>query len=362
MSQATHKPPKADTPIEAFRFAADFSPAEKAADGTVPFTVLARTVNAVEHWFWGSCVHDFAGMSAAPVITVDYNHCDDEALGLINTTAVTPEGLQCSGILTPFLPDDKASEVIFKSGKGVPYQASIYFDPWSCVVEDVPAGFSTEVNGTTLNGPVAVFRQWELLRLAVCLSGVDGGTSVGFSKNLSGKTIAVTRFKKGEEMPQAKKSGKFAEETEEEKKKREEAEAAAKESESTTESDTTETATEDTEAEETEEEKKKRESASSNSQLSRKELGKKFIATFGEQHGPTLFAAGLELADAHVEYAKILKTENEAIRAENAKFAKQGSNGTTPVSFGGGGKPAVPSKFAHLGNAGRLAAGIKLPK
>jgi hypothetical protein len=370
MSLATQPPPDTNVPVEAFRFAADFTPGATGADGTVPFTALARTGNAVDHWYWGPCIHDFSGAQMAAVIPVDYAHCDDEALGLVNATAVNPEGLQCSGLLVPFRPDDKATEVIFKSGKGVPYQASIFFDPYSCVVEDVPAGYTTEVNGVTFDGPVTVFRQWELRGLALCMYGVDGGTNVGFSSNLSGKTAAVTRFTKGDDMstkipkagavaPKAgnlatksKAKGKFAdgdaEETDEEKKKREE---GSEEEEATGSSDEAEAEGDTT----------KKKDGEASTKLSRKAEGKQFITAFGEQHGPTLFAKGFTFAEAQAEVAKLLRAENDSLKAEVAKFSKTQKSGTTPVTFGASGTPEVPAKFSQLGRIGRLAAGITLP-
>jgi hypothetical protein len=371
------QPKAVEAPVEAFRFATDFTPGTAGTDGTVPFTALARTGNAVEHWYWGSCVHDFAGMSAAAVIPVDYAHRDDEALGLINKSAVVPDGLQLSGLLTPFVDDDKATEVIFKSGKGVPYQASIFFDPYSCVVEDVPAGFTTEVNGQTFAGPVTVFRQWELRGLALCLYGVDPGTGLGFSRDLSGKTIAVNRFTKGGKMSTktpakpastkpAKAVGKFAdgdtEETDEEKKKKADDAAASEGENSAEEGSDEEEASEGVEEADAEgdDKTKKKTDGEADTKMSRKQLGQKFITAFGDTHGPKLFAEGCSFSEASSKYVKIVEAENKTLREANAKFSK-GQTGTDPVSFGGSNKPVVPTKFSHLGNFGRIAAGITLP-
>lgn len=364
MPQVIQQQPKSEVPVEALRFVAGMTFEQpKGEDGTVPFSTLARTSKPIDHWYWGQCVHDFAGIQMAPVIPVDYAHEDCEALGFIDAKSVTSEGLQLSGKLTPFKPDDKASEVIFKSAKGVPYQASVDFDPWTLVVEDVPAGLSAEVNGQMIPGPVAVFRQWKLNGLAICLYGVDPGTNVSFSKgDLSGTKVAVTRFKKGESMSTTTKpgsAGKFAALTPEEKaslataaaaltdfvEKSTEAEPAE-----TQETDSTDTGTAADAAPTTEE-----------TQMSRKDLGKKFITEFGEQHGPTLFAKGFSFQEAQAEYSKLLKAENDALKAEIAKFKKLPS-GTTPVSFSGAGNQEGQTKFAGLtGGAGKFASGIKIP-
>jgi len=304
-------------------------------------------------------------MQMAPVIPADYAHCDNEALGLVNGKSIGPDGLTLSGRLTPFTPTDKASEVIFKSNLGVPYQASIYFDPFTCVVEDVPAGFTTQVDGVEVAGPVAVFRQWELKGVALCMYGVDSGTNLAFSQDLSGKTVAVNRFKKGSEVVPQAKPGKFAEETEEEKKAREAAAAAATD-EATTETETTTTTETETEAEVDPEEEKRKNAAMSDdaekdeTKMSRKELGKKFIGAFGDVHGPSLFAKGLSFAEATAAFTKILQEENKVLKAENAKFKTSGTNGANPVSFSGN-TPEV-AKFSGLsGGAAKFAAGIKIP-
>lgn len=195
------KPPNTtvQVPVEACRFTADLSVGEATGDlKNIPFTSLARTAEPVGHWWWGPrTVHDFAGMIATPGFTVDYCHDQYEAMGFCNKQEVTDEGLVLSGELTPFKPDDRVAEVVSKSKRGVQYQASIDFDEFELVVEDVPPGTTAEVNGRTLDGPLTIFRQWKLNGLGICIHGVDGSTSLAFSKQPSGKTVAVTRFSKG---------------------------------------------------------------------------------------------------------------------------------------------------------------------
>jgi hypothetical protein len=73
--------------------------------------------------------------------------------------------------------------VILKGQAGVPYQSSIDFDAFSVVLEYVPEGFSSEANGRTYDGPLTIFRQWDLQGVAVCLKPWDGGTEARFSKD-----------------------------------------------------------------------------------------------------------------------------------------------------------------------------------
>src|SRR5207253_1789591 len=106
-----------------------------------------RSTQPVDHWYFGRIVHDLAGMSLSKQrLTIDYCHREDEVIGFANKFD-TAGGLVASGALTPFSDKDRASEVIFKSGEGVPYEASIFFDPVEMVLEYVPQGMAVPVNG-----------------------------------------------------------------------------------------------------------------------------------------------------------------------------------------------------------------------
>lgn len=96
--------------------------------------------------------------------------------------------------------------------------------------------------------------------------------------------------------------------------------------------------------------------------LSRPEQVKQFTDAFGAEHGITLFAKHETVAAAQAEYNQILRTENESLKKELAKFAKP-AQGEQAASFGGQGQSEPPTKFSNLGgNLSRYAAGIKMPK
>ena len=327
-------------PVEACRFAAEFTPAPAAnaePGSPIPFSALARTAQPVPHWYWGSrCLHDFAGMQAAERLPVDWCHDDDEIMGVIDGREITPDGLRVSGKLTPFTPTDRVTEVAFKSAAGVPYQSSIFFDPFQMVVEDVPEGMQTQCNGVTWTGPLVIFRKWTLLGLAVCPYGVDDGTSVTFSKSLSGQTAPITRFTTQGESPVS----------------------TATTPETKTEAVTTEAA-----AAKPAEDKKPVETTAAapagTTQLSRAEAFKPFSERFGE-HAATLFAKHDTVDAAQIEYSQILRDENKRLREENAKFSK-GPQGEKPATFGAAPADKPPTQFANLGdNLSRYAAGLKL--
>jgi hypothetical protein len=167
---------------------------------TVPIKVKARGAQAVDHWYWGRFVHDMAGMSLSkPRLAIDYCHREDEVMGYANKFD-TEGGLVASGALTPFQEKDRASEVIFKSQQGVPYEASIFFDPAELVLEEVPQGMAVSVNGLTFDGPGVVARKWTLRGLAVCPYGQDKNTAVEFSAGQHPKEVAV-RYTQTEQPP-----------------------------------------------------------------------------------------------------------------------------------------------------------------
>lgn len=174
-------------PVRAMRFAADLvavdgAPAQQDGMTLYPFQMLARTTGVATHPWWGRCVHDFAGMKAPKSsITVDYCHCQDDVVGFANKIEVTTDGLRLAGALVSTAAGDRGEEVAKKRKAGVPYEASILQSSDGLVYEDVPAGVMTEVNGATIEGPVVVFRQWELWGVAVCPYGSDAGTDLALS-------------------------------------------------------------------------------------------------------------------------------------------------------------------------------------
>lgn len=154
----------------------------KGANRTVPVSLRGRSGQPIDHWFWGRVVHDMAGFkAAAKTIPLDYCHNDSEILGFLDTFHATSAGLDCGGHLVILRDDDRASEVLQKSEAGVPYQASIYFDSDTAVVEQVPEGQSAKVNGYQLKGPAIIIRQWMLRGMAVCPYGYDHRTETRFT-------------------------------------------------------------------------------------------------------------------------------------------------------------------------------------
>ncbi len=166
---------------------------------TSPVRLKARSGQAIEHWFWGKVIHDFAGMRRnKPRLTIDYAHNDQEVLGYLNHFETNSGDLVASGALTPFREDDRASEVLFKMKQGVPYEASIFFGGDGIKIEEVEEGASVSVNGAEFAGPGIVIREWPLRGVAICPYGADANTQ---SEAMgAGETFTATKISK-EEVP-----------------------------------------------------------------------------------------------------------------------------------------------------------------
>ncbi len=167
-------------PAEAMRFSAEEVEFSQESEGSPnqPISLLARSNKPVSTWFWGNAVHDLSGMNHAKKIPIDYCHDDTQILGFVDKFSVTDQGLKLDGMLTPSdNPNDMCRTVTTKQKAGVPYQASIFFDPNDMVIEQVRGNETAEVNGYKFKGPGIIFRKWTLRGVAVCPYGKDANTS-----------------------------------------------------------------------------------------------------------------------------------------------------------------------------------------
>jgi hypothetical protein len=301
----------ADAPGNAYRFeaaaAADVQ-SQEAAEGSPPrgkISMLARTAGSITHWYWGSIIHDFAGMKHAQRIPVDYVHDDWELIGYVDQFGTSPEGLKLGGELIAFRADDKAAEVLFKGKAGVPYQASI---DWSGAarIEEVPAGMSAQANGQTFAGPCLIVREWTLAGVAVCPYGADSGTNSEFAKQRGTAPAQLSRFTKGEDMGEENKGGDAPD-------------AAAL---------------------------RKQAADETRAQL------KKFCDDFGVEAGTQFFNEGLEYGDALAKHSKAqadeLKATKEKLAAAETKLSQTKLGEETPVSGAGAEKKGGKAKFVSM--------------
>ena len=316
--------------------------AKAAGDGNAPVSVRARSGQPINHWYWGKVVHDMAGFKAiAPSVPLDYCHEDDQILGYLDKFNAGNDGLDCDGQVVPFLPEDRANEVLAKSGRGVPYQASIYFDLDSLVIEQLGPGAKAQVNGYTLEGPGVIFRQWTLLGVAVCPYGYDPNTSTRL--NTGGRLAGEIELSISQLTA-----------TETDMSKQTAPETKPAETKPVTEL-TAETKPEVTKP--------------VDARAEFKATLEKFSAKFGAENGSKWAADGLSYEAALEKHAEALSTqlsaEKKTVADQASKLAALPRGEKDPVSFSTneqheGGQP-VPAKFAGLGKLANFAANLKLP-
>jgi len=167
---------------------------------TAPVKIKARSGQPIDHWFWGRVVHDLAGMRLdKPRLTIDYVHNDSEVLGYLNHFDSESGDLIASGAIIPYRDGDRASEVLFKMGEGVPYEASIFFGDSGIKIQEIMSGEISPVNGYDFAGPGVIIREWTLRGVAICPYGADSNTeSAALSKGPSFTTTQWTEQDEGE--------------------------------------------------------------------------------------------------------------------------------------------------------------------
>jgi len=174
---------------------------------SAPISLLARSLQPIEHWWWGKVVHDIDGVRLhKDRMPIDYVHDSKEVIGYFNKHEKKEDGLHLSGALVPFKDNDRASEIIYKMKEGVPYEASINFGGEGMKIQDVENGEVTEVNGYMFEGPGIVIREWPLRGVAVCPYGADMNTKseTNFSqKELKAEIIEMKQDETKKELEQA---------------------------------------------------------------------------------------------------------------------------------------------------------------
>jgi hypothetical protein len=320
---------------------------EKQDDGATfaPISMLGRSAEPINHWYWGDIVHDMDGFSAdGERVPIDWCHDDNVALGFLDKFEADENGLRLSGNLISFEPNDRAAKLMRESAAGIPYQASIFFR--ADRLEYVPEGMSTEVNGFMQDGPAVIVREWGLRGMAVCMYGADHRTQSKFS---NGDQIPISLFTPELKMP----------------KKKNESESAVEQFAEVTEAPA-EVAAEAPAVETPVEALEQIPTAQSDT---RAEL-KRYIEKFGTEHGANWFAEGLNFEDAQTQFNALLKeklaAKDKEIEELQTKLKSIDRGSDKPLSFSSPDSPQneqpQSSEFQYLGsNLAKFASSLKLP-
>jgi hypothetical protein len=195
VSTATLSPKTKSVPRDALRLRAARGLLFAVGSGSaseVAIKMLARSPEAIEHWYWGRIAHDMTGMTLRKDrLAIDWCHHSSEAIGYIDTfNANERAGLTVAGKLVSVADGDRAAEVIAKGRAGIPFESSIDFDG-PMRLEEIGEGLSAECNGRTIVGPATIVREWTLNAVAVCPFGADPNTRTQFSATRPGELVNV---------------------------------------------------------------------------------------------------------------------------------------------------------------------------
>ena len=146
-------------------------------DKTFKISMLARTPDAIDHYFFGPLLHDFSTIKNLPnKIALNHTH-GDKPIGYARPS-ICEDGLRLNGVITPPEndPTHPAWDIINALKAGIPLESSIDFSaPYKLV--ELPSGVSAKFNGKTVIGPMTICKDWSLRSAAACISGADPSTS-----------------------------------------------------------------------------------------------------------------------------------------------------------------------------------------
>lgn len=149
------------------------APAEGSQEPNVAreWKMLAHTGQVVSRW-WGRLVLDMDGAAFRQKLALLKDHRTDQPIGYSTSIKRTDRGIEASGKLVS---SEIADEVLKLSREGFPWQASLMAVP--SVTEEVQAGASAKVNGREVQGPLTIFRKWEMHELTLTVLGADSNTT-----------------------------------------------------------------------------------------------------------------------------------------------------------------------------------------
>jgi hypothetical protein len=137
------------------------------------FELNAHTGDVISGQF-GREVFDLSGMKVPAKMPILMEHDRKMRVGVADTTQFGPTGLLLAG---PLLSTKHATEFKTLSKEGFPWQASIGVKIDMKSTEFVKPGKSADVNGYTVDGPIAIHRKSFARETSVVSVGADAGTS-----------------------------------------------------------------------------------------------------------------------------------------------------------------------------------------
>lgn len=178
MANETRKMPSSAFNLAASAFQLSGDPVKLDSGVTkYPVKMLARGVDPIPHWYFGTLANELTGLKHKDSIPIDHVHDQEQILGALDKFEIQSDGLHVSGYLVSTQPGDKAETIAKQMAAGVPYEASIDFSGYPYKIEKLGAGQTATVNGRQMTGPGYIFRESPLRGVALCPYGADQSTS-----------------------------------------------------------------------------------------------------------------------------------------------------------------------------------------
>jgi hypothetical protein len=141
--------------------------------------------------------HDLSGMDAPARLSIDREHDPAQVVGwgvpeLLAGAGDAGPALAVSGLAVLIDDDCPAAELMAYADLGVPFDASIHWEPASASIEELAVGQSADVNGRTVDGPALIVRKWRLRNVSIVLNGADRQTGSYFLSSQLAEVFPVT--------------------------------------------------------------------------------------------------------------------------------------------------------------------------
>lgn len=187
-----------DIPDTAFQFRAEplrIAPVEPGKSaGPRKCSGVCYSGDMLEHQFWGQVIFDLATTSAPDPTPLLIGHDRDQRAGFATLSIDPATGITVAdGTL---LNNTAGLAVATESDQGFPWQMSVHIEPGS--TEELKAGITASVNGRTVTGPCAIWRNNLIREVSFTPTGVDANTS---AVALSAGTGARNPTRKESKMP-----------------------------------------------------------------------------------------------------------------------------------------------------------------
>lgn len=172
-----------------YHFLSDIPTFVQADDKHYRFHGLAYSGKSLRHQYWDNVVFDVSSTkSAAAKTPILIDHDPAKRAGFAELSFADNQIAITSGVV---LDNEHGNQVINESKQGFPWQMSVHIDP--ARVERLQVGDTSTVNGHSVTGPAAIFRNSIIREVSFTATGVDYDThALAMSHTPSTESLTMT--------------------------------------------------------------------------------------------------------------------------------------------------------------------------